>query len=505
MSDVFQSSDLIDRRQEMAAVYREGDLDRLETMARALLVEHPDDIEAHRYLARIYTNRHEPEQAQPFWERLTELTPEEPEPYLQLARIERRKRNWEPALRHAQELLARQPDNTEIRTIELEALVNLKKGDAIGEAIARLVEATPEDAMPFFRKAFTVDLGDAVAAPLRALADSGDEEAIKLCAEQSEAQRTAAARHEIQRNPFRAAACYRVMRTLDPSSGFGTSALLRLRKPFLERAREAYAEGDDKRAISHARNSIKIEPREEEPYLIIGRSALRTDEPQIAYEALREGLMANEHTVWLTLNYARAAERSEHLLEAFEAYSAVLASDDPEAAKHAEEAQRSVDRLPGKLVSAAVSDIREGNPVAAIETALTLQQSGVLDEKAAEYLRNNVVTHGQRKLREFYDAGDRTGLALGRGLMRFAPDEPYAFRVVGRMLLRDRNYGEAAEVWGALVDQDGENVEFRLNLARSLQRMGDKPGAAAAATELLRLDPEHAEGKQILESATVAA
>ncbi len=482
---------------KMAESYQQSDMDTCLETAEAILEINSDDIDALRYAARIYTNRKDQRNAQRQWARLIEVTPAAPEPYLQMARIMRQQKRWAECLEYIDNYLEFSPKHPEAVAIRVECHLNLKMDKKIGESFKSLALLRPREAAIIGRKICARGMGATIAPNLRALADAGDENAIVLCRNQAREERMAGLGFEIQKALDLAAQSYRTMRFLDPDTDYATTSLARLRKPFLLRARTAYQDHDDAQAIKYAQNCIDIEPQEAEPYLIAGRAAARSGDEAAAFRYLARGMDNCEPSIWLSINFARAAERSGAFHRAYIAFKDILESKDEEAEKYRDEAQRSFDRLPSRIVSSLRKKAEEGHHQEAIAITQSLADEGFFDEESFAALREHIANHAQRGLREAYDTGAPGAIEFARSLARFAPERDYAKRVAGRLLLNHRDYEEAAIFWRELCQESPESVEFHLNLARAYFRGKDVKNARDAIEMLLKLDPDHPEGIQM--------
>ncbi|MFG5384122.1 tetratricopeptide repeat protein [Yoonia sp. R2-816] len=482
----------------MAEAYKAGDLEQAAKLAEVILEQDTSHHDALRCLVRFHSNQKNVEEAFDLWARLTKLTPDSPEPYLQLARIERKKHNWRSALMHIDNFLRLQPAHEEALSIQVQCHLELSAVDKIGASFAKLCAAQPQGIVAVARQAANLGLVSEISESLRKMADAGDEDAIALCATLSRSERNAAIGYEIQRNAFAAAQNYHNMRILDSGSSYASTSLARLRKPFLERARQAYKNDNDTKAIEHATDCIKIEPTETEPYLIAGRAASRLGDEATAFKYFQRGIVNCDFDVWLKVNYARSAERLGKARLAYDAFQAVAATEGAKAKKYHPEAERSLARLPQRLVREAQDAAAAGDFDQAIDMASRLEADGMLTSDKMETLRQRIASLAQRELRKAYDSNDMSVLPMAKALTVFAPDNTYAFRVSGRLLMRARNYKDAIGFWRALVAKDPSSIEFQLNVTRCFHRLHDKGNAVTEARALLELDPEHAEGNQIL-------
>jgi tetratricopeptide (TPR) repeat protein len=467
--------------------------------ALKILEESPDETLALRYLARLYSNLKDFDQAEPLWAKLAILTADEAEPFLQLARIRRQKGDWRGCQIQADHCLRLKPNHTEALIMHLQCSLKLKSPEKVAPIFGRLCELKPDSCVDLAGRAASLGMTAEIAPGLLSLADSGFAEAATLCQELAQAERDAAIGFELQGNTFSAAKSYRTMRALETEkSSYAATSLARLRKPYLERARKCYQNSDDTKAFEHCVNCIRIEPQEAEPYIIAGRSLTRAGELDKAFDYLSRGMQAAKADAWLCINFARSAERLGRASEAYYAFLQAKQIGCDRAQNHLEEIEKSLSRLPGRMVREAQTFAESGNQILAMQLARKIREDALVDEEQIDTLCQRIVTHAQRQLRAVYDAGSEEALGLAEALAAFKPSEPYAFRVAGRLLLRARRYEEAVGFWTSLAEREPSNVEYHLNIARCYHRARDHERVEPALHKLLLLEPEHEEGAFML-------
>lgn len=482
----------------------EEEIDSTVEAALDILAQSPDDTLAIRYLARLYSNRKEVDQAEPYWAKLAVLTPNSPEPFLQLARIQRQREDWVGCQLQAERCLSLKPHHAEALTIHLQSSLRLKAAEKIRPIFARLCKVDPDICTDIARRAANLSMTAEIAESLQELAQSGKLEARELCQSLAQAERDAAIGFEIQRNPFSAAQCYRTMRILETEkTTFAATSLARLRKPYLERARKSYQAGDDAKAFDHCLNCIRIEPQEAEPYIIAGRSLSRAGDEKRAFSYFSKGVQNALPDAWLHINYGRSAERLGRSADAYDGFLRARLTNSDKAQKHSEEIERSLARLPARMMREAQDTVERGEFIRAIELALRIRDDEIVGPEGVKTLCQRVLMHAQRRLRAVYDAGDDEALVLAQSLSKFMPEEDYALRVAGRLLLRGRRFDEAVTYWKTLADRDPEKVEYRLNIARCYHRSKDRENTQIALHKLLTLDPDNEEGAFMLDALAI--
>lgn len=477
--------------------YKSENFDECLEITKKILKRDSTNAMALQHAARIYTNRQQRDLSKPLWLKLTKVTPDAPEPFLQSARIARLEKDWPACTKYIERFISLKPDHPESLNIQIHCYLQTKNAELIGPAFSTLLRVDPRGLATLARRAVQLGMGKEVAMPLRKFADSGNQDSINLCGTLARAERDAAIGYEIQRNPFSAAECYRTMRIYDPDSSYPTTSLARLRKPFLKRARAAYSASDYETAIEHANTCIEIEPQEPEPYIIASRCSTQLEQHQEAFDYISKEIELLWDHSWLVINYARAAIRVGKSEIAYSAYQSVAKRDDTISQKYAEECSKQLTRLPIVVNQEVRKLLDAGKFMDAYEKCHGIQKIRMGNEDFPALLER-VRNLGQRKLRDLFDTGDSQVLENAKALVRLDPTAEYAYRVAGRVLLYNRSYADALYYWEQLVKIDADNIEFRLNVARCYQNLGNKAEANTATLALLKLDSNHEEGKQIL-------
>lgn len=492
---------IAEAEKEMSAAYKAGDFETAYARAQAVVEADKSHVNGLRHMARIATNRRDMDAAKPVWSALTKVDPDAPEPWLQLARIAHRDGNTGTCRHYLQSLLVLQPDNVEARTMQVECLLKDKDDKHINAAFKALCQFDLRNAARLARIAVHHGMGVEIAATLQSLAEGGDQGAINLCDTLFRAERDSGIGFEIQKNPFGAAKCYHTMRILRPDSDYPTTSLTRLRRPFLERARRAYRSQEYERACEHAHSCIKIDPCESEPYIIFGRAAYANNQLDRSYAVLKKGVANCATDGWLKVNFARAAARKQIFLEAIMVYRDVLDLQDGKSISYHAQAQSEIARLQDRLPQQALRDARDENFATAFDAVVYLTRHDPANGDT-QRLKANIANLAQRKLRALFDEDDNTVVKLADQLIAFDATLPYPYRVAGRITYQSGDLARSRDYWNALVQLDGESVEFWLMKARCSLGLKDAADAGLAARAILAIDQTHAETARILKSVT---
>lgn len=486
------------KQSNLIDLYKSGDLDSCLDLAIQLLQSDPDRIAPLQYAARVHSQRRETLQAKPYWERLTVLWPDLPEPFLQSARIARLEKEWDVCERYIDEFIRQRPDHAEALGIQIQCCLDSGDTTKIGLAFSRLCRLNPQAALPLAIRAVAHGMGEDVALSLCKFADDSDQTSRDMRARLAREARDAAIGCEIQKDPFLASNFYRSMQIYIPNSSFPATALNRLRKPFLKKAQTEYREKKYADAIRHAKSCIEIAPAEVEPYIIAGRSSAQLGLHQDAFDFLSKEVDRFWENSWLVLNYARAAMKVGKPDIAYAAYSAVKNRNDEKSNALKAECVKQLGRLSAKAAQDVQALLDKNEVILAYDKIFDFQKSGLkLNDLSA--LVSRLRDLGELKLRELAEFDDFEALDYAKKLVRLDPESEYANSVAGQLLLDNQKYAEAHYYWIMLTKLDGSRTEPLLNLARCYVNLNNRTEANKAASALLALDAHHAEGKSILE------
>ncbi len=492
------SENLLEKHSKLVEFYKTGDLDKCADLAKKMLQSDPDSKVPLQYAARVYTQRREPSLAKPYWNKLTIIAPELPEPFLQSARIARLEKDWENCQTYIEEFIHQKPDHPEASSIFVQCLINRKNTEKIGQAFTNLCRLNSGAVPQLALKAIESGMGIEVAKALSKAA-ANDPSAKALCEKLARTARDAAIGFEIRSDLFAAAHCYQAMQIYTPDSSYPRTSLNRLRKPFLQKAQAAYRKKNYADAVKHAKTCIEISPTEPEPYIIAGRSSAQLGDHQAAFDFLSAEIDRFWDNSWLLLNYARAAQRLKKPDLAFAAFSAVNKRDDEKSRAYHAECEKQLGRL-SEMAAQEVQALLDNHDILrACDKIFDLQKAGLPLNNAGE-LVENIRILGQSKLQELCDFEDFEALDYAKNLVRLDPSAKYAYRVAGRLLLENRLYAEAHYYWSQLAKLDKKDPEPLLNLARCYANLNNKAEAMKAVSALLKLDPDHEDGQKILDS-----
>jgi len=255
--------------------YMAGDLESCLSLATQLLRDNPSSLAPLQYAARVHSKRRETQLAKPFWNKLTILNPELPEPFLQSARIARLEKDWAQCERYIAAFIHQTPDHAEALGLQIQCYLEAGDTTKTVRAIAALSHTHPDAVPPHAMRAAERGMGIEVAQALSHPANANDPSLTALCNRLARAARDAAIGFEIRKQPFAAANCYQAMQVYAPTAPYPTAALSRLCKPYLDKSQAAYAAKAYAEALKHAKTCLKISPEEAAAKAIVQRARTR--------------------------------------------------------------------------------------------------------------------------------------------------------------------------------------------------------------------------------------
>jgi tetratricopeptide (TPR) repeat protein len=483
---------------KMVDSYKSGDFDTCLDLAKKMLQSDPDSMAPLQYAARVHSQRREPQNAKPYWEKLTVTNPDLPEPFLQCARIARLEKKWDVCEWYIDRFICHNPDHAEALGIRIQCCFDRGDAEKAGQDFTRLCRVNPQAVLRLALRAAAHGMGAEVARSICKSADGTDQFPNEMRVRLAEMARDVAIGCEIQKDIFSASNFYQAMQVYTPESLFAITAIKRLRKPILEQARAAYNEKKYADAVKHAKTCIEIAPAGPEPYIIAGRSCAQLGQHQEAFDILGKEIDRFRSNSWLVLNYARAAIKVGKPDIAYAAYSAIKTRDDEKSGAFHPECRKQLDRLLTKAAQDVQALLDNNEMLLACDKLYDFQKAG-LDLNDLQMLVSGFILMGEQKLKELTESGDHDALDSAKKLVRLDPDSEYANRVAGKLLMEKQMYAEAHYYWTTLTRLDDRKTEPLLNLARCYLNLNNKPAAVKAASALIALDPHHAEGQGILE------
>lgn len=481
----------------MLETYKSGDFETCLNLSEKLLLKDPDNTSALLHRARIHTKRREFDLSKPYWNRLTQLNPSLPEPFLQSARIAHREKDWPECESYIEAFLAHKGEHPEALKILTHCYIFTENAGKIETAFARLLKVAPQGIPALALSAIQNGMSVEVANAVRKVADTGDQAALDLCGSLARAERDAGISYEIRKNSFSASRCYRAMRIYARGSIFPRKALERLNVPFIEMARRAYREKKYEDAVARAETCIEIDSELAEPYIIAGRSSAQLGRHEQAFNYFAQEIERFWAYSWLVVNYARAAAKTGKTDIAYMAYEAVSKRTDEKSVKFAAECAKQMGRFAADARQEILTLAAHGDVLLACNKLFAHQHVGSKPDDFAELL-SEIGEQCQKELQNFVDVENDKALELATSFARLDPRADYACRIAGRILSKNNKHAEALYYWTQLIRLDKKDTESVLGAALCYDYLGNRIEAAKMASKLLAMDPQNKEGKRIL-------
>lgn len=436
------------------------------------------------------------------WRALAESTPEDAEPWLQIARLASRAMDAATALEACDAVLARSDGHAEALGLKLGALSALLAHDDIGSVWRQLHEADAERAGKVLIRAVDDADDDAAAAML------GEAGTLGVLDAEGEHQRlrlrswltVRAFGAELAGDDPAAAQDFSRLTRLEPTMADHVDGLKRALARLRDRIDGADAEWDAEsgaEAAGAARTLIRFEPRHRNAHLLLARARARAGGWPEAAEAFSQALLLSGDDVDgpLLLEHAAACARCGRLTEAVDSWkrATVLAAADPEARAAAIRARDLLREMAEAGYAAAVEggDWRaawaSGDALAELED----------DASAIQGRRKQLLEATVKALNKAAEGHRPETIDLAHLYLEHAPGDVRARLFLGRALLRERRDAEALGVWQALAADRSDSVEPHLQIARLAKRLGQPRLGLQAADAVLARESRHAEARTL--------
>jgi len=432
------------------------------------------------------------------WRALAETTPDDVEPWLQIARLASRAKDHETTLEACDEMLDRGPGHVEALNLKLGALLALRTYDELGPLWRQVYEADAARGRAILARIAEGKDDDAAAATLGeagtmgVLDDDGERQRLKLRSRLTVAAYDA----ELAGDGSAAAQDFWRLTQLEPKDANHGDGLKRAVNRLRARIAAAGEEPGADMALA-ARTLARFDPHHRGARLVLGRALSLTGGWREAADAFGHALLIGEGEQQgsLSLEHAAACARCGRLAEALESWKRArdLARDDPEAMTGVVRAQ---DLLRGMAEAAHEVALDRGDwPAAwASRDALADLEDGAA---ASEERTIRLLKATAKAMSHAADERSPQTIELAQLYLTAAPEDGRARLILGRALLRERRSEEALSVWQALAADRPDSVEPALQVARLAKRLDMPELGREAADRVLALEPAHDEAKTL--------
>lgn len=430
------------------------------------------------------------------WRALAVTTPEDPEPWLQIARLAARAKDAATTLEACEEVLARSGGHLEALGLKLGALSRLGSHGEIGATWRQLHEVDVERAAAVLTRATEDEDADvavamlAEAAALGALGASGEHQRQRW----RSLLTVRAFDAEVAGDAPAAALEFAHLKQLCPTLADHADGFQRAvsRLSYMIAAAESEP---DAGLIRPARVLARFEPDNRDAHLVLGRALARTGAWSEAADALTEVLRLDDVDGSLWLEHADACARCGRLDEAAASWKRAtsLAGADLQALAAV---GRTQEQLRGVAETAYDLAVERGAWRVAWAARDALADLRV-DDDAMETRTGQLIKATAKALCVAADEHRPETIDLAHLFLERAPGDVRARLFLGRTLIRERRNAEALEVWRALAADRPDSVEPQLQIARVAKRLAEAHMGRQAADAVLALEPGHAEARDL--------
>lgn len=487
-------------RWQARLAWRESDWKTLSEATESYLRVRPSDREMAQLHARALSNSRQWFAATGAWQRVTQLRPDWPESWYQLARIQLRADMPYAAARSAERLLHIAQGDAILLCARL-ALERGQMADA-AEAFRRLAAGDPALAEKELRARERDGDFRAVALAAIGLAHSTDSESYKTMLNViSRDLVSKAVAGERRGDAVKAHLDYAVLAQIDGGDVMAQSGMKRTLQSLHETARQQIAAGDRQRARKTYLGLLHCRPGDARALAAIGQILMADQDWRRAAEAWDALLGMSPADSKALVQRARALDRAQEFAAALDAWNRVLAADGDNA-----EAHLALTKLPSSIVKAGRKAVEEHRyrEAAAIFSAVPAgcpEHADVLRrlDQVFRYLHKDMRAAYKERRFEWVVA---YGVAAGP----IAPDNDDIQRLLAQAAMRTRDYEIAAGAWLRLIALvPAMRPSATLQLARCHQRLGRPQDGRAVLADLLRDEPDNAEAQVLLLELQAAA
>jgi len=429
------------------------------------------------------------------WRSFAATAPEDPEPWLQIARISSRAKDANASIEACDAVLARAPGHAEALSIKVTDLPLAGRHEELAEVWTSLNAADPKRATTQITRAAEGMDTDAAAALLGAAAAAGalDGDLSRLRAGLRIKLAAGAYEAEAGSDDEAAARAFWRLSQLEPGEADYADglrrALGRLSATFEKSGREP-----GRAAVAAARVVARLDPKNQIAHVVVARAMAAGERWREAAEALDRALELGGADRGLRLQHAAAAARSGQVAAAMTSWR--LARADPES-----DTDAGVDRSTRNLLQRSARETHAGAVERGdLETAWVAHQALVEledDPNVSQSRLAALLKDTEKAIRDASNERAPETADLCRLFLAAEPGDARVTLILGRALLRERRYEEALPVWRELSEANPGDVEPALQLARLARRLDDWDLGARESARVLALVPDHEEGASL--------
>ena len=477
----------------LRAKFRMGDYSVALRLINRILEMSDRNVEALRVGGRIGNITKDDDIALQFWEKLTQVAPNDPEAALQAARIRLRRHQYAEALDWARQAIEVNQDGEEPLQIAVRAARELGWPEDCDKFLARLFLVDREKAAKTASSLWAT-LGPEAAARMLAVLQKQfpkDEEITGIANEACAQWLVAGMDQELASRDLSAA-----IRRLRPSDADAQRSIDRLVRSSVVAMRDAFNNRDFVGAIEHGVMASRIDPDCLEAWQTVGRAQFSVGNMPAAVDAFRRcaDLNSKDARTWLT--YGLALNQSSGRVAALTAFQ--------NARRYATDAepQREIDASMAALFPALVRDAHEAAAKDNVEGAWDCHDAAARlrpNDIAVDQLRQQLLRKTLKQIRDLWSTQSTEAASACRLYLKKSPGDTYVQTVLARTLMKTRSYSEALPIWESLSARSPADGSLHLQIARCCRSLKLVDSGIGASQEALRLDPGLQEAVEIVE------
>lgn len=468
--------------------------------AKLHLAAHPGDKAVLQIAARIHNRQKNWPEALQAWQALSAQDAAAAEPHLQVARIKQRMGDWPAAVQSATALLQLQPDHPEALRICVAS--HRKLGQLVQAAehgVRLLAGGTEADAAlvrqlseALFKQGERVQAARAAMALIQAVPQ--DAGALAMLANVlADMLIDAMAAHLEGEDAAAAQLCCDIL-ALDPSLARATSLLSEITRPRVLKARAAYKANAMEDAARHFMEVLRLHPHHTESIRALARIHTKAQDWPAAADLWAQLEQLTPADPEPSVQLARIDVRQGREEQAYNRYRALAGANDAVAA----EAIQTLGTLTGRLLRKAAVCARDG----ALDDAHRIARLLAADQPelaGLPELNNRIARISTREAATAFKTEDfRAAVAHASRANELSPTEERALTILARAAHKTGDHRRALAAWQHLCSLKPASVEPWLQCTRYHMRFKEYSLVANTCNNLLRVEPDHKEGRQIL-------
>lgn len=406
-----------------------------------------------------------------YWRELYQHDLHRAEACLNIANIERARGNHAEALVWMQRLVEANPEDADAQHAYTELLAAVDTDDiTLSEALLRLAELDLSYALDSLKAINAKTRTRAVSLTLSQLLYLKPHHAelrdiVKGYAAEWVTKGEAA---KTSGDEFAAAKWYLAVENLISDHRLAVLALRKIQASWLKAVRTAFRDRQYEAVVHKGGLILTLRPEMGEVANLVGRSHFALAQWEEALAVLSAAVNSGTATAQTWLFRARAALKVNRFATAFDSYDMVLRLAGVEDNRIRGEAELNCQRIPHKTVRHALELMRAGELDKAWELS-TFALAHRPGDQVAGKIRTGVLSSLEARLRAEVRAQEEEASDTARSLLEKDPDHVTALKIYARLLMKERCFDEALQLWQHLQRLDPSDPSFETQTARCLK------------------------------------